>query len=113
MLCFTGHTAFGLSFVVLICACAITIHSDYYKDNVGILRRLQILCVISMALISFQLCVAGYRFQTYFDEGHRFAIITCINFIVALVTLIYSLICSSVILCKTNERTPLRNQSTV
>lgn len=108
--CITGHTAFGLSFVVLLCACAITLHSDYSKDDIGTLGRLKIYCMITMAIICFHLSMAGLRISKYFEDGDRFAVISLINFIVAELFLTYSLICTIIILKKTKDRTPLRNE---
>lgn len=99
--------------MVLLCACAITLHSDYSKDDVGNLRRLSIYCLITMAIICFHLSIAGLRVTTYFEQGDRFAVITLVNFIVAELFLIYCLITTVIVLKKTKGRTPLRNQLTV
>lgn len=106
----TGQTAFGLSFVILICACAITLHGDYYKDDVKKLGGLKFYCILSMALICFHLGIAGFRLGKYYDDGDRFAIITLINFVAAQSFLIYSIVCTMTTLKKTKERTPLTNQ---
>lgn len=98
--------------MVLVCACAITLHNDYFKDDIGNHGRLKFYCIISMAIITFHLCIAGIRFRKYFDQGDRLAIITLINFVVAQLFLVYSLICSIATLKKTKQRRPLRNQPT-
>lgn len=109
----TGHTAFGISFVVLLCACAIALHADYSRDDVGKLGRLKFYCMTTMAIICFHLGIAGYRVEKYYEQDDRFAIISLVNFAVAELFLIYSLICTLATLKKTKDRTPLRNQLTV
>lgn len=109
----TGQTAFGLGFVILICACAITLHSDYMKDDQKKLGRLKYYCIISMVLICFHLGIAGFRLEKYYDAGERFAVITLVNFVAAEFFLTYSIIRTMTTLKKTKERTPLTNQPTV
>lgn len=99
--------------MILICACAITLHSDYKKDDVDKLGLLKYYCIISMLLICFHLGIAGHRLGKYYEDGDRFAIITLVNFIAAELFLTYSIVRTVTTIKKTKERTPLKNQPLV
>lgn len=109
----SGQTAFGFSFVILICACGITLHSDYLKDDFDKLGQLKCYCITCIAMICFHLGIAGWRLGKYYEEGDRFAIITLINFVASQLFLTYSIVCTMTILKKTKERTSLTNQTLV
>ncbi|KAG4077297.1 hypothetical protein HA402_009926 [Bradysia odoriphaga] len=99
-----SQTAFGLSFVILICACGITLHSDYSKDDAKKLGRLKFYCIASMVMICFHLGLAGFRLDKYYDNGDRFAVITLVNFVASELFLTYSIIRTMVTLKTTKDK---------
>lgn len=101
------HTAFGLSFVILICACGITLHSDYSKDDAKKLGRLKFYCIASMVMIGIHLGIAGSRIERYYDNGDRFAVISLVNFLAAELFLTYSIICTMITLKRTKDKLTL------
>ncbi|KAJ6633752.1 hypothetical protein Bhyg_16903 [Pseudolycoriella hygida] len=109
-----SHTAFGFSFVSLICSCAITLHSDYWKDDADKLGRLKFYCIASILFICFHLGMASSRLAKYCEDGYRFAIITTVNCVISLLFLIYSIICTMTTLKKAKEQTiSINNQPLV
>lgn len=106
----TGRIALALSFVVLLCACIFAGNSCYLVSLFEIfslrrihlcnqfqqtelpkLQRLKSMCILSMGLVCFQLCIASFRVRKYLDHGERFALVTSIIYLVAQLTLIYTL----------------------
>ncbi|KAJ6640708.1 hypothetical protein Bhyg_05640 [Pseudolycoriella hygida] len=81
--------AMALSFVVLLCACILAGNSCYLTDVIK-LKRLKRMCIVSMGLVCFQLCLASFRVRRYLDHGERFALVTSIVYLASQLILIYT-----------------------